>query len=251
MIVIDDVGVLGPVEVELASGGGPVTPASRVCARSVVHRRDLLSGVGIDWGTGTGLLAILAARIPGVERMVAIDVDPTAVEVARRNARRNGCADQVDVVRADLFEAFDPDGRERLDALEGNAGFLLANPPHSEEGDGLEWRRRVLHGARRFLVPGAPVLLQVSAHYGEERLRGLAGSGYHFVETVTSSGWVPFDLRREDLRRALGIYVAEEERGGLPYAFRLNGGGIATAREVASGAGIPLTRWQVHHFTRA
>jgi len=57
-------------------------------------------------------------------------------------------------------------------------------------------------------------------------------------------------LRREDPRRALGVYVAEEERGGLPYAFRLDGGSIATAREVGSGAGTPLTRWQVHHFTR-
>ncbi len=248
VVLIDDVGGLGPVEVEPARGGGPVTPASRVCARAIARSRHLLWGVGIDWGTGTGLLAILAARIPTVERVVAVEYDRTAVETARANAARNGVADRVTVVHADLFTAFDPADQPTIDSLEGQAAFLLANPPHSDEGDGLEWRRRVLAGARRLLRPGAVVLLQVSAHYTEERIRGLASEGYEYVETVETSDWVPFDLSREDLRRALTVYVAEEDRGGIPYEFRLADGRVVSAHEVAAGAGDPHTRWQVHHI---
>ncbi len=249
LVTVDDTGGLGPVAVELAAGGGPVTPASRVMARAVGRCRAMLSGVGIDWGTGTGLLAIAASRIPAVERVVAIEFDQTAVETARRNVERNGAGGAVAVVRADLFTPCDEEGARVLEGVEATAGFMVANPPASDDQDGLGWRRRVLTEARRFLRPGATVLLQVSAHYGADRIRALGGAeGYRFVETVERSSWVPFDLGREDLRRALDVYVAEERRGGRPYRFRLAGGEEVDARSVAAGAGPPLTSWQAHRF---
>lgn len=55
----------------------------------------------IDLGTGTGLLAIAAARL-GAERVTAVDNNPMACEVARRNVARNGCQARVTVVQADL-----------------------------------------------------------------------------------------------------------------------------------------------------
>ncbi len=42
----------------------------------------------LDVGTGSGILAI-AARMLGASSVVAIDIDPVAVEVAARNARAN------------------------------------------------------------------------------------------------------------------------------------------------------------------
>jgi methylase of polypeptide subunit release factors len=45
----------------------------------------------IDIGTGSGLLAIAAARA-GAREVVATDIDARAVEAARRNAARNGVA---------------------------------------------------------------------------------------------------------------------------------------------------------------
>ena len=202
-IRVEDTGGLGPIEVELALGGGPVTPASRASVRAVGLCRDLLAGTGIDWGTGTGLLAIAAARIPTVERIVAIECSPDAVETARRNLEQEGVSDRVQVVCADLFTPVEESDGPILEALAGAVDFLVANPPASDEGDGLEWRRRLLGGARRLLRPGAVVLLQVADHYGEKRIRGLEDvGGYRFVETVERSPWTPFDLGREDLRRA-------------------------------------------------
>lgn len=43
----------------------------------------------LDAGTGTGILAIAASRF-GAKRIVAIDNDPVACSIARRNARANG-----------------------------------------------------------------------------------------------------------------------------------------------------------------
>ena len=50
----------------------------------------------LDVGTGTGILAIAAAKLSPTVRIEACDVDPDAVEIARENARLNGVADRID-----------------------------------------------------------------------------------------------------------------------------------------------------------
>lgn len=54
----------------------------------------------LDLGTGSGVLAIAAARALR-RRVLATDVDPPAVDAARNNARRNGVGPLVEVRRAD------------------------------------------------------------------------------------------------------------------------------------------------------
>jgi methylase of polypeptide subunit release factors len=71
--------------------------------------------VAFDIGTGTGVLsAVLAKR--GIQSIVATDQDPRALNCAKENLARLGCAAQVDVVQADLF----PTGR---------APLIVCNPP--------------------------------------------------------------------------------------------------------------------------
>ncbi|RUM38746.1 MAG: hypothetical protein DSY57_02105 [Desulfobulbus sp.] len=55
----------------------------------------------LDLGTGTGLLAIAAAKL-GAERVVAVDNNPLAIAVARRNVEMNGCGHQVTILPHDL-----------------------------------------------------------------------------------------------------------------------------------------------------
>src|SRR5579872_2343754 len=58
----------------------------------------------LDLGTGTGVLAIAAAK--AMQRAVlASDIDPASVRVARDNARLNGAGDLVQVIQATGFEA--------------------------------------------------------------------------------------------------------------------------------------------------
>jgi ribosomal protein L11 methyltransferase len=54
----------------------------------------------LDLGTGSGILAIAAARL-GVGRVLAVDEDPDALASAAANAGRNGVADRIRCLGAD------------------------------------------------------------------------------------------------------------------------------------------------------
>jgi 16S rRNA (adenine1518-N6/adenine1519-N6)-dimethyltransferase len=58
----------------------------------------------LDVGTGCGILAVIAAQ-RGAD-VVAVEVNPQAVSTTRLNARLNGVADQVNIVRGDLLSSF-------------------------------------------------------------------------------------------------------------------------------------------------
>jgi len=49
----------------------------------------------LDVGTGTGILAIAAARLHPQARIVALDIDPEACAVARENMERNGVREGI------------------------------------------------------------------------------------------------------------------------------------------------------------
>lgn len=70
----------------------------------------------LDMGTGSGVSAILAART-GAE-VVAVDVNPNAVECARQNAARNGVSDRIKFHVADIF-----------DGVDGTFDLIVFDPP--------------------------------------------------------------------------------------------------------------------------
>ncbi len=58
-----------------------------------------------DVGTGSGIIAVCAARhLPGC-RVTAIDTSLAALEVAKSNAQKHGAAGQIEFVQSDLFAA--------------------------------------------------------------------------------------------------------------------------------------------------
>ena len=63
----------------------------------------------LDLGCGCGLVGILAARLCGEGNVILSDVDPLAVEVAARNAARNGVGG-VKTAVSDGFSAIDETG---------------------------------------------------------------------------------------------------------------------------------------------
>jgi len=88
------------IEAGLAFGTGHhETTALCLGALSDLARKRSYRNV-LDLGTGTGLLAIGAAKL-WRRRVLASDIDPVAVEVTRDNARANGVAPLVRAVTAD------------------------------------------------------------------------------------------------------------------------------------------------------
>lgn len=63
-------------------------PTTRLCLEWL--ERNVSAGATLlDYGCGSGILAIAAARL-GAGRVAGVDIDPQAVEAARANAERNG-----------------------------------------------------------------------------------------------------------------------------------------------------------------
>jgi ribosomal protein L11 methyltransferase len=82
------------IEASLAFGTGHHgTTRGCLLALDAIIRQSRPARV-LDVGTGTGVLAIGAAKALRGE-IVAGDIDPTAIEVARQNARQNGVASRV------------------------------------------------------------------------------------------------------------------------------------------------------------
>ncbi len=98
----------------LAFGTGS-HPSTRLVLRLL--ERELLGGEAVlDYGCGSGILAIAAAKL-GAARVDAVDIDPQALEVTAANARANRVA-----VRASRPEALAP---QLYDVVVSN---ILAQP---------------------------------------------------------------------------------------------------------------------------
>jgi len=78
----------------------------------------------LDVGTGTGILAIAAARLSPHARIVALDIDPEACAVARENMERNGVDERIAVFCGTLDDV--PEGRFEM-VLANLTADVLAN----------------------------------------------------------------------------------------------------------------------------
>jgi ribosomal protein L11 methyltransferase len=97
----------------MAFGSG-LHPSTQMCLQVLEDR--LRGGARVfDVGAGSGILSIAAAKL-GAASVLAVDVDPVAVNVARQNVAHNGVAGAVEVREGDL-----------LQGTTGRAEMILAN----------------------------------------------------------------------------------------------------------------------------
>ena len=78
----------------LAFGTG-THPTTALCLEWL-ESIDLAGKTVIDFGCGSGILAIAAIKL-GAEKVIGIDIDPQALLASKDNAERNGVADQLNV----------------------------------------------------------------------------------------------------------------------------------------------------------
>ena len=136
----------------------------------------------LDLGTGTGVLAIAAAKALH-ERVLASDIDPPSVQVARENARLNVSGHLVQAIRATGFAAPQFAPAAPFDLVLAN---ILANP-----------LRQMAGPMARHLAPSALVILsgllthQAPAVIAAYRARGLVP-----VRHLRIEGWSSLLLRK-------------------------------------------------------
>ena len=131
---------------------------------------ERVDGSVLDMGTGSGVQAVAAASKAEVHRVVAVDIDPAAVEEARRLALEAGISGKIEFRVCDLFEGI---GDESFD-------WIVFNPPYlPSEGDadeaswsggqtGSEVITRFLSEAAVHLKPGGAIILVYSSLTGLE-----------------------------------------------------------------------------------
>ena len=136
-----------------------------------------------DIGCGTAVLAMAAARVWSTE-VIASDIDPVAVDVARANLAANGLGERIETVEAVGFDH---------DRLKGPFDLVLAN---------------ILKGP---LIDLAPAMAEVISTGGQAILSGIlveqaetvvahyAGSGFNLANREDIVDWTTLTLTRNNL----------------------------------------------------
>jgi ribosomal protein L11 methyltransferase len=135
----------------------------------------------LDLGTGTGVLAIAAAKALQITAL-ASDIDPLAVRVARENARLNRTGNLVQVIRATGFSAPQFAHRGPFDLVLAN---ILANP----------LREMATPMARR-LAPSALIILSgLLPHQARTVVAAYRARGLVLLRHLRIEGWSSLLMR--------------------------------------------------------
>ncbi|RYF36234.1 MAG: methyltransferase domain-containing protein, partial [Cytophagaceae bacterium] len=126
---------------------------------------NLHGRVAAEVGTGSGILA-LSAACAGARKVVALDINPAAVEAARANAQANGLAGVVEARVSDLFSAIGPD--ERFDLIISSPPSFSGEPRDIADrawhaGDGYRYLKSLFFDAFNKLHANGEMLLLLSS----------------------------------------------------------------------------------------
>jgi release factor glutamine methyltransferase len=141
----------------------------------------------VDIGTGSGAIALALAReLPGAE-ILAIDISPEALEIARANAVRHNLAARLEFQIDDLLTGLP----------EASFDFVVSNPPYVGESEedsvqlevrkfeprqavfagpkGTEVIERLIPQAQNVLAPGGWLVFEISGTIADSVRHRLAG----------------------------------------------------------------------------
>lgn len=169
----------------------------------------------LDWGTGSGCLALSLAKAVPSAHVTALDASADALRIARANAIANGLADRIRFVEG-----------HGLTSLAGNPSpfdLILSNPPYIPSAeiedldpevrdhdprlaldggpDGLDCYRELSRTACAWLNPGAPLLLELGD--------GQAGA---VADLFRDAGWRPESIEK-DLSGKDRVLIVARPRG--------------------------------------
>ena len=141
----------------------------------------------MDLGCGCGVVGILAAKKCGAEGIWMSDIDPLAVEIARRNAEANGVPG-VHIARSDGFQSVDASGFD----------LILTNPPYQSD---FKVAKGFIEKGFNRLKPGGRLLMVTKRRewYKNKLIAIFGGVKIHEID---------------------GYFVFEAERRGDHYARR-------------------------------
>ncbi|MCC7407586.1 MAG: peptide chain release factor N(5)-glutamine methyltransferase [Phycisphaeraceae bacterium] len=130
-----------------------------------------------DVGTGSGAIAVALAKHIPASRVIATDLSPDALDLARRNAQAHGVADRIEFRQGNLLDPLS-DQKRRLRYLVSNPPYIpddewdavAPNVKHFEptsalraSPDGLTFLRPLIANAHEYLDAPAQLVLEIPA----------------------------------------------------------------------------------------
>jgi release factor glutamine methyltransferase len=157
----------------------------------------------LDFGTGSGCIAIaIAAKCP-MARVVAVDVSADAIDVAKQNATASGVSDRIEFRCGDGFATLN--GADKFDLIVSNPPYIASeeiatletevrdfDPRGALDGgaDGLDFYRRLAADAGAFLKPGGKIVIE----FGE-------GQATAISELFTAKHWTVESVYQDYTKR--------------------------------------------------
>jgi ribosomal protein L11 methyltransferase len=233
-VPVGSIGIAVDAATAFGTGEHPSTRGCLLALEGLV-RRHRFHRV-LDIGTGTGILSIAAAKLLH-RKVLASDIDPQAICVARRNAARNGVARLAQSRTAPGYR--NPSiGRSRYDLILSN---ILARPLALMAAD----------LARRLRPGGRAVLSGLLRRQEAIVLAPHRGCGIVLDHRLIVDGWSTLVMRRRgpnmkmEAEAPIFEFGSAERPVRLPLAGRASRiSGKAPARRMGRGCDDPRQGWR-------
>jgi release factor glutamine methyltransferase len=137
-----------------------------------------------DVGTGSGAVAVCAARQLAGAQITAIDVSRKALEVARRNVEQHEVQGQVTLVEGDLLSSLSPEARFH---------YVVSNPPYVARHELLGLKRDVRDHEPHLALDGGETGTQVIGRLIPQAADRLEPGGWLILEV---SPMIEEDVRK-------------------------------------------------------
>ena len=135
----------------------------------------------LDLGTGSGILAIGIALIKPI-RILATDIDPIAIKVAKENFALNGVAKTITAITATGLDDEEIKKRTPFDLIVAN---ILANPL-------IELAPQMVPALKK---GGSIVLSGILEEQHDRLVKAFEAAGAKYIKTLHHEGWVAIHLK--------------------------------------------------------
>lgn len=162
-----------------------------------------------DVGTGSGIIAVCAAKRLTNCRVTALDVSPAALRVAEANAADHEVAERIDFLESDLLTSVSADAR---------FDFIVSNPPYIAEEEMAGLARDVRDFEPRLALVAGPRGAEVIERLIVEAADRLVPGGWLLMEISPQLDSAVRELLAADARYELGPTI--KDLAGLPRVIQ-------------------------------
>lgn len=133
----------------------------------------------LDMCTGSGAIAVSIAKNTNNCKVYAVDISNTALEVAKKNAIKNGVDEKIEFINSNMFEKLD---------INKKFDIIVSNPPYIETDtikqleiqvqnepkialdgglDGLDFYRNILANSKKYLKENGTIAMEIGYNQGK------------------------------------------------------------------------------------